>query len=266
MKAKRFLIALSLCCIYFATSLAQNSVSKEDALAIVKNYFNGKDVDYYLLSDNNMTVWTIFIDAEPMKGWKHDCYIAKIPKNPSIQGTLPTPPKLIANGLPPAGSYKPLSVKNRYGTNSNSKPSVPKTTVLNESKETAKRTYAVILSGGISPISNYERYWNDCSFIYQTLVNKYGVPKENIFPIMADGDNPAVDMYSISGGFKSQPLDLDNDNVADIKLAATKENVKSTLTNLSNKLQKDDHLFFFVIDHGGTTDNNTNSYMGCSIN
>ena len=58
-----------------------------------------------------MTVWTIFIDAEPMKGWKHDCYIAKIPKNPSIQGTLPTPPKLIANGLPPAGSYKPLSVK-----------------------------------------------------------------------------------------------------------------------------------------------------------
>lgn len=106
MKAKRFLIALSLCCIYFATSLAQNSVSKEDALAIVKNYFNGKDVDYYLLSDNNMTVWTIFIDAEPMKGWKHDCYIAKIPKNPSIQGTLPTPPKLIANGLPPAGSYK----------------------------------------------------------------------------------------------------------------------------------------------------------------
>lgn len=259
MKAKRFLIALSLCCIYFATSLAQNSVSKEDALAIVKNYFNGKDVDYYLLSDNNMTVWTIFIDAEPMKGWKHDCYIAKIPKNPSIQGTLPTPPKLIANGLPPAGSYKPLSVKNRYGTNS--KPSVPKTTVLNESKETAKRTYAVILSGGISPISNYERYWNDCSFIYQTLVNKYGVPKENIFPIMADGDNPAVDMYSISGGFKSQPLDLDNDNVADIKLAATKENVKSTLTNLSNKLQKDDHLFFFVIDHGGTTDNNTNSYI-----
>ena len=61
--------------------------------------------------------------------------------------------------------------------------------------------------------TNYERYWNDCSFIYQTLVNKYGVPKENVYPIMSDGNNPAADMRSISGTYLSQPLDLDNAGV-----------------------------------------------------
>lgn len=68
-------------------------------------------------------------------------------------------------------------------------------------------------------------------------------------------------MRSISGGYKSQPLDLDNDGVDEIKLAATKANVKNTLGTLANKLNKDDHLFIFVIDHGGTDDYNTNSYI-----
>ena len=86
--------------------------------------------------------------------------------------------------------------------------------------------------------SNYERYWNDCSFIYQTLVNKYSIPKGNIYPIMSDGNNPAADMRCISGGYKSQPLDLDNDGVDEIKLAATKANVKNTLGILANKLNK----------------------------
>ena len=85
---------------------------------------------------------------------------------------------------------------------------------LNEGASTASRTYAVILSGGVDKFSNYERYWNDCSFIYQTLVNKYGVPKQNIYPIMSDGDNPAVDMHCPSGSFVSQPLDLDFDGVS----------------------------------------------------
>lgn len=68
-------------------------------------------------------------------------------------------------------------------------------------------------------------------------------------------------MRSVYGGYKSQPLDLDNDGVDEIKLAATKANVKNTLGTLANKLNKDDHLFIFVIDHGGTDDNNTNSYI-----
>jgi hypothetical protein len=100
-------------------------------------------------------------------------------------------------------------------------------------------------------MSNYERYWNDCSFIYQTLVNQYDVPKDNIFVAMSDGTDPADDMRCQSGKFKSQPLDLDNDSIDDIQYAATKENVKEILSTLSDKLSEDDHLFFYVIDHGG---------------
>ena len=110
-------------------------------------------------------------------------------------------------------------------------------------------------------MANNERYWNDCSFIYQTLVNKYGVPKENIFPIMSDGNDPAIDMRLASGGFQSQPLDLDNDGVSDIKLAATKANIQSTLNSLKTKLGEDDQLFIYVIDHGGSTDNRSRSYI-----
>lgn len=251
MKAKFILLCLMMCCILSSASLAQtHNVSKQEALMIARQQFQGKDVDYFLLQDINSKVWTIFVDAEPMKGWEHECYTLKIPKTlmTGSSGTLvikPTPLK-----LPPSGYYVPLSVKNRYGTNASSKPTVAKVSQSNDAQTAAQRTYAIILSGGVSRMSNYERYWNDCSFIYQTLTNKYGIPKENIFPIMSDGTDPSEDMLLTTGGYASQPLDLDNDGVGDIKLAATKANIQATLNALNTKLGEDDQLFFYVIDHG----------------
>ena len=252
-----------MCCIFYSSAFAQQfySVSREDALSIVQREFHGRDVDYYILQENTRATWTIFVDAEPMKGWEHECYLLTVPKNAitSINTMKPSRKKLLK--LPPSGNYVPLLVKNRYGSNANSKPAVAKVSQSNAAQAAAQRTYAIILSGGIDRMSNHERYWNDCSFIYQTLVNRYGVPKENIFPIMSDGDNPAVDMRCTTVGFMSQPLDLDNDGVADIKMAATKANIQSTLNTLSTRLQEDDHLFFYVIDHGGTDDHDTSSYI-----
>lgn len=262
MKAKLMLLGLLMCCIFSSTAFAQtNSVSKDDALAIAQRQFQGKDVDYFILQDNSQNAWTIFVDAEPMKGWEHDCYVLTIPKTVSTSVNDAVPSNKVLRKLPPSGDFVPLLVKNRYGTNANSKPAVNKVSQSNAAQTVAQRTYAIILSGGVNKMSNYERYWNDCSFIYQTLVNKYGVPKENIFPIMSDGTNTAEDMRLTTGGFKSQPLDLDNDGLDDIKLAATKVNIQTTLNSLNTKLEEDDHLFFFVIDHGGTTDYNTNSYI-----
>ena len=231
-----------------------------DVLEIAQRQFVGKDVDYYIISNSSYTDWNIFVDAEPMKGWQHDCYILTIPKATKANISTIVPTKELRK-MPPEEDYAPLLVKNRYGVNANSKPQVKNVVSTNDVSDAAQRTYAVILSGGINKNSNYERYWNDCSFIYQTLVNKYGVPKGNIYPIMSDGNNPEADMRSISGGYKSQPLDLDNDGVDDIKLAATRANVRNTLSTLTNKLNKDDHLFLFVIDHGGTDDYSKNSYI-----
>lgn len=236
-------------------------VSKEKALQIVSKEFANRDVDYYILENNSDLYWTIFVDAEPMKGWEHECYTTTVPK--TIQTTIANAPAptLTRRTLPPAGNFIPLQVKNRYGIHAYQKPMVDPITQSNNSSNVAGRTYAIILSGGVNKLSNYERYWNDCSFIYQTLTNKYGIPKENIIPLMSDGADPSADMRLTTGGFSTQSLDLDFDGQNEIQLSAIKSNVVSTLNKLQSKMQKDDHLFIFVIDHGGSTAGNTNSYI-----
>ena len=259
-KVLRFWIWLFLFSLFPVTTSAQvqRFVPKQEALSIAQGQFRGQDVDYYILDDSTSSTWNIFVDAEPMKGWQHDSYIIKVPK---LLGPNSGPIQKIQQKNPPLGNYVPLLVKNRYGGYANSKPHVAKPVSSNEPNEAARRTYAIILSGGVNKLYNYERYWNDCSFIYQTLVNKHGIPKGNIIPIMSDGNNPAADMNCTMGGFKSQSLDLDFDGIPDISLAATKPNVRKALNSLANKMRKDDHLFVFVIDHGGSDDDISKSYI-----
>ena len=275
MEKKIKFLFLLLCCLINSPAIAQQmrDVSRQEALSIVKMCFNDQDVDYYLCDDPVLNVmsegeklsflqsnaWIFFVDAEPMKGWEHDCYIVSIAKE--IREYLYPTPLLTKFRLPPMGNFSPLEVKNRYGVRAFQKPYVKKATLTNEVKSAAGHTYAVILSGGHNKYSNYERYWNDCSFVYQTLVNKYGVPKNNIAVVMSDGTNPAEDMHLTTGGYKSSPLDLDYDGRPDIQYAATHANVKNVLSNFSQRIEKDDHLFFYVIDHGGTRDENNQSYI-----
>jgi len=86
----------------------------------------------------------------------------------------------------------------------------------------AARTYVVIISGGGDKYMNKPRYWNDCSFLYRTLRLRYGIPKNNIYPLMADGANPAPDTRLSGNNFISQSLDLDMDGNSEISRAATK--------------------------------------------
>jgi hypothetical protein len=72
--------------------------------------------------------------------------------------------------------------------------------------------YAVIVNGGRNRLTNHERYWNDCAFLYQTLRQTYHVPKRNITVLMSDGGLPYEDMLRDDGrGFISSPEDLDGD-------------------------------------------------------
>lgn len=258
MKRKLFLTVL-LSCLFFIPATARN-VTVEEGLAALQNRFAEEDVDFYLLEDNNESQWTIFVDAEPMKGWEHNCYLCRFPKQ-FLPLTRPLPVSQTSYKLPPDGTLTPLVVKNRYGERATEKPRVNKANVSAREQEVADRTYAVILSGGANKNANYERYWNDCSFVFQTLVNKYGIPHEHISVIMSDGTDPADDMCAIDGGYKSSPLDLDFDGVPDIRYAATKANVQQVLSGLSGSLKADDHLFFYVIDHGGSNDFDSQSYI-----
>ena len=250
------------CMLSIAAELETRSVSKSEALLIAQQQFEGRDVDYYIQDAIKAGLWNVFVDAEPMKGWEHECYILQIPKTTTEKIGGVDPIRIEERKTPPtSGNYEPLAVKLRYITNSSTKPVVEKSSQENYPNPYAHRTYALIINGGINKLSNYERYWNDCSFIYQTLVNKYRIPKENIFPLMSDGNNPAADMRTLNGSLKSQSLDLDNDGTNEIELSASKTNIQNTMNILSNIMDSNDHLFIYVIDHGGSTDNNTNSYI-----
>jgi len=124
------------------------------------------------------------------------------------------------------------------------------------------QTHVVIVSGGMNKLMNQERYWNDCAFLYRTLLNDYSFPKENITLLISDGGEPGNDqLRSDGGGFTSSNPDLDGDGERDVFQAATMENLANTLTSLSFRLTEDDHLFLFLIDHGGSDDKQTSSYL-----
>lgn len=230
------------------------SVTQDEAIAFAQTQFQGKDVDYYI-GDYSSAEWLVFIDEYPMKGWEHPCTYLYVGKTKSMTGIVFSKASAMR---PPSGiNLIPKAVKKRV-TRAPLEIKVPKSTTTNSVNS---HTYAVIISGGISKYSNYERYWNDCSFIYQTLINKYQIPKQNTYVVMSDGTNPAADMNCGGGTFKSSPLDLDFDNSPDIKYAATRANLTNIFNELSRKLTENDHLYIYVIDHGGTNDNRTQSYI-----
>ena len=131
-----------MCCILSSAAFAQtHSVSKAEALTIAQRQFQGKDVDYFILQDNSQTAWTIFVDAEPMKGWEHEYYVLTVPKTITTSVNAAVPSSKVERKLPPSGNFAPLSVKNRYGTNANSKPTVVKVSQSNAAQEAAHRTF-----------------------------------------------------------------------------------------------------------------------------
>ena len=105
-----------------------------------------------------------------MLGWEHEAHIVKVPFVWVNEQPLPLTTTVVS--LPPNEELIPIDVKNRLGAKASHKPMVT-TNLTNAIPEVANRTHAIILSGGYNVFANYERYWNDCSFIYQTLTKKY---------------------------------------------------------------------------------------------
>jgi hypothetical protein len=156
-------------------------MTANQALELVKSQVGDEESDYYLYESSSETssdkCWKFFVDPTPLKGWEHECYLVTVDYD--LSNLLLSPSPVVKNlTCPPNGKYTPIDVKSHYGANANDKPLVRKknSSTSNSSNEYAERTFAVILSGGINQQSNNERYWNDCSFLYQTLVNNYEIP------------------------------------------------------------------------------------------
>ena len=122
--------------------------------------------------------------------------------------------------------------------------------------------YAVLVNGGRNRLTNHERYWNDCAFLYRTLRQTFHIPKRNITVLMSDGGNPKEDMLRADGqGFVSSSTDLDGDGQADVNYPAERQVVTKVLFEMAMRLTDEDHLFLFITDHGGSDDKLTDSYI-----
>ena len=119
--------------------------------------------------------------------------------------------------------------------------------------------WAVIISGGMSPSLNRERYWNDCSAIYKCLRQVYNYQRGRIIVLMSDGTSSGLDRHMNGGTYTSSPQDLDGDGVNDINYAATKANITAVFNQLRNNVAANEQVFVFVTDHGARI--NDESYI-----
>jgi len=193
--------------------------------------------------------WLFFIDDAPQANWEHACRFVLVNETGDIivkQATLPptdlhlfreltTPvpePGYRINQLKPLGILRERDIK-----------------LAHLETTPAERRWAVIISGGINSSSNHVRYWNDCSFFYETLMD-HGFLDDHVYVLISDGTSTALDRSNNT----NSPLDLDGDGDNDTGFSATAANITDVFDDLERDLDQDDILYIFTTNHGGSDD------------
>ena len=261
---KKFKIILLLLLSSLQLTYAQSSgtnleCGQQLAYHTAKKLIGTNDTYRYYVSQNTVrkdgeNCWLVFVDKEPKAGWEHPCTYVYAKDGSRIIGDF-----TVVDSVCPPSDIRLIPV---HKSNNVPEDTVKVKVARGPENAFAANTYAVILSGGKNKNSNNARYWNDCSFIYQTLTKKYRVPKGNVKVLMSDGTDPAVDMCrEVGDPYISSPLDLDDDGNPEIEYSATKTNLRRVFSELSNELGDEDHLFVYVIDHGGYDYQKKSSYI-----
>ena len=177
-------------------------ITRDSAITIVKNrvlggnwadkeiFASATPIDTLLnVNSNNISrlckYWNIFVDEQPYANWGHPCKDIFIDVTTGVVHLFnkKMPPSKIIN-MDIIHRVCPLTTTKSSQLFKIPKPNHPRNVT------TSNNEYAVIISGGCNKFSNRERYWNDCSAMYQALVNVYNYDKDKIFVLMADGTNP----------------------------------------------------------------------------
>jgi len=112
--------------------------------------------------------WVYFIDDLPFANWNHPCrYLFVNSANGSY--SITTSRKYPANWQ---SSFAALSTVTQPVVT----PLPPNANAVINGLPPDPHKFAVIING-----TDWERYWNDCSAMYSTLIQVYGFTKENIF-------------------------------------------------------------------------------------
>lgn len=281
--ATAFLVAF-VCIVSFSQTivLRPDTVGREAAFGYaLKNTLDGQinpEYDYYVSKSQvkdpmingklyKGLFWVVFVDMAPEANWEHPCKYVYIKKGTTSTDYTAIP---MNASLPPRGIKFVARVLTKKTKSRMSGKTAGPLVLPYEKSDTGSsvsagsHTYAVILSGGSTPEYNVSRYWNDCSYIYKTLTQTYGVPKQNIRVLMSDGLSPQKDKnnnLTLFPDLVSSSPDLDGDGQPEIDYSATKDTLKMVLSELKAKLTDEDHLLVFVTDHGGIDPRTGVSYI-----
>jgi hypothetical protein len=190
-------------------------------------------------SPNKITIqkdsWFFFVDEQPGANWEHKASYVVVEratgKMKKVAAMSPPVEVMRMKGLNPLATTQ-LQVMKRNLTLVRPKLMIKAIRLLKRSK------YAVLLSGGWNAGSNYSRYWNDLSFIYKALKNKYKYNDYEIIVLYANGT------HAPNG-------DLDGNGTNDIDYAATKSNLTKVFNSVGATLSSTGKFFFYSTNHGG---------------
>ena len=87
---------------------------------------------------------------------------------------------------------------------------------------------------------------NDNAF-YSALIHVYGYLKNNIYVLISDGTDTAIDRHLNNGSYDSSPLDLDGDGLPDIQYSATKNSITTVFNTLANILTSNDQCICILL-------------------
>lgn len=106
--------------------------------------------------------------------------------------------------------------------------------------------YVVLFAGGGVLEDNHVRYYFNFYDTYNFLVENYGIPKDHIYVLYADGSNTAADTI-FRGELANSDMSFANGSHV---YEATKEKLQSVMNELARKTDSNDHLLVYVYDHG----------------
>ena len=204
--------------------------------------------------------WVFFVDDNPLGEWEHPCRYVFVAEDLSAFAVQYG--RSLLEAFAPNGDRVLFKLAVPHPVIDARPPPVP-TALASEPASQAllaldysgsgQNCYAVIISGGANSYNNWGRYWNNCSQIYSTLLQKYHIPENHITILMSDGTNPANDRNigdDVTPVYVNTDPDIDQDGDDDIDFSCTHANVLSVLTNLQATLTANDQLFIYITDHG----------------
>ncbi|MGN1238937.1 MAG: hypothetical protein ACI4UW_08430, partial [Muribaculaceae bacterium] len=241
-------------------------IHEQQALQIAKEWYgNRTDVDYYIgaselidndyesnaseLPDSSAWVrtghhWLIVVDEHPNQNWSHECgyvYVQCERSRLTATRSCRVPGRMLPNGV----NLRLTNSRNLYGNNASLKPTVAQS-VPNYNTEVAGKTFALIINSASSRHDNLERYWNDCSFIYKVLTNKYNVMTDNIRILMP---TDSLMRRADGSGYTSLPRNIGTD-IWNLNI----NTLYDCLDEIKIEMNGTGHLLVFITGNAGTDD------------